>query len=156
MFLDPYTDEAFSWQTEQVANISELGHIRRSVTHIWQPHTHIDKLTVSGLRLAGSAKQIAKQLVIFCSISAVTGSPPVWRRQCFLYTSGSKNVDRLSKYLSLSFLILIGRFQTCRKSMRVCLFILKVCTLLTVWLKLAVFLSTDSVSLYSHVFAVLF
>lgn len=47
--------------------------------------SHVHKLVVRGLQIAGISKIKAKQLTKYCSISAIISSRSVWRRRCFLY-----------------------------------------------------------------------
>lgn len=87
--FDAYMDSCFSdkWTKYQaLANaISACGYNCKTLVLVFGSLGHVHKLCVRGLQLAGLVKKAAKQLVKFCSISAIIGSHIIWKRRCHLY-----------------------------------------------------------------------
>ena len=87
--FDSYMDICFSSKILKYQPLAEAigvsGYNCKTIALIFGSLGHVHKMCVRGLQLAGLTKMRAKQLVKFCSVSAIIGSYHIWKRRCHLY-----------------------------------------------------------------------
>ena len=81
---DSYLSKTVKYQS-LISTIENLGYRCQLIVLVFGSLGHVHRLVIWGLCIGGLFKTRAKQLVKYCSISAITGSMFIWKRRCFLY-----------------------------------------------------------------------
>ena len=79
---DSYLSKTVKYQSL----ISTIGYRCQLIVLVFGSLGHVHRLVIRGLCIGGLFKTRAKQLVKYCSISAIIGSMFIWKMRCFLYT----------------------------------------------------------------------